>query len=173
MPPEQDHVDRFLESIHYVFPGLDLEVEGIVDRIGGLERRLKRMMDATLEEFGLDTGEHRVLSTLAQSGAPYRSTPGRLSKRMELSSGAMTNRLDRMEASGLIRRLPDPDDRRGVVVELTDHGRETYRSAVGAQANKEALIAAALNDREKARLNALLRKLMREFERREQGAGPG
>lgn len=167
---EQDHVDRFLESIHLVFPELDLDVEGIVDRIGGLERRLKRMMDSTLEEFGLDTGEHRVLSRLAQAGPPHRSTPGRLAKGMELSSGAMTNRLDRMEDAGLIRRLPDPDDRRSVLVELTDHGRETYRSAVGVQAKKEALMAAALTDREKVQLNALLRKLMREFERREQAA---
>jgi DNA-binding MarR family transcriptional regulator len=90
---------------------------------------------------------------------------------MDLSSGAMTNRLDRLEQAGLIRRLPDPDDRRRVVVELTEHGRETYRSAVGVQAKKEALVTAALNDREKAQLNALLRLLMLEFERREQAPG--
>ena len=64
-------------------------------------------------------------------------------------------------------RLPDPDDRRSVVVELTDHGRETYRRAVGVQAEKEALVAAALNPREKSQLNGLLRKLMLEFERRQ------
>src|SRR5579884_2749585 len=116
---ERDHVDRFLESIHLVFPELDLEVEGIVDRIGGIARRLHRTMDETLAEFGLDSAEHKALSVLAQSGEPFRSTPGRLAKRMELSSGAMTNRLDGLEAAGLIRRLPDPSDRRGVVVELT------------------------------------------------------
>jgi DNA-binding PadR family transcriptional regulator len=87
---------------------------------------------------------------------------------MDLSRGAMTNRLDRLEAAGLIRRLPDPGDRRRVVVELTDHGRDTYRNAVGVQAKKEALVTAALNDREKVQLNALLRLLMLEFERREQ-----
>ena len=167
----QDHVDRFLETINLVFPGLDLEVEGIVDRIAGISRRLNRTMDETLAEFGLDSAEHKALSVLAQAGAPYRSTPGRLAERMDLSSGAMTNRLDRLEQAGLIRRLPDPDDRRRVVVELTDHGRETYRAAVGAQANKEALVTAALNDREKAQLNALLRQLMLEFERREQAPG--
>ena len=89
---------------------------------------------------------------------------------MELSSGAMTNRLDRLEQAGYVRRLPDPDDRRGVVVELTDHGRETYRSAVGVQAKKEALMAAALSPREQTQLNSLLRRLMLEFERRERGA---
>jgi DNA-binding MarR family transcriptional regulator len=79
----------------------------------------------------------------------------------------MTNRLDRMEEAGLIRRLADPGDRRKVVVELTEHGRETYRRTVGVQAQKEALFAAALSDREKVELNRLLRQLMIEFERRD------
>jgi DNA-binding MarR family transcriptional regulator len=166
---DRDHVDAFLESIHLVLPDLDLEVEGIVDRIAGLARRLQRSMDETLAEFGLDTAENKVLSILAQGGEPFRSTPGRLAARMELSSGAMTNRLDRLEQAGLVQRLPDPDDRRSVVVELTDHGRKTYRRAVGAQANKEALVTAALNEREKVQLNSLLRLMMLEFERRERG----
>jgi DNA-binding MarR family transcriptional regulator len=163
-----DHVDRFLEAIHLVLPDLDLEVEGIVERMAGISRRIKRTMNETLAEFGLDTAEYKALSVLAQAGPPYRSTPGRLSRRMELSSGAMTNRLDRLEQAGLVRRLPDPDDRRRVVVELTDHGRETYRNAVGVQAQKEALVAGALNAEEQAQLNALLRQLMLGFERREQ-----
>jgi DNA-binding MarR family transcriptional regulator len=164
---QRDHVDKFLEKIHLVLPDLDLEVEGIVDRIGGLSRRIHRSMDETLAEFGLDSSEHKALSALAQAGPPYRSTPGKLAKRMDLSSGAMTNRLDRLEQAGLIRRLPDADDRRGVVVELTEEGRRLYQQAVGVQAKKEALVTAALNEREKKQLNALLRRLMLEFERRE------
>jgi DNA-binding MarR family transcriptional regulator len=170
MPPdadEKDHIDRFLETIQHTLPELDLEVEGIVDRISGLSRRLNRSMDETLAEFGLDSAEHKALATLTQAGAPYRSTPGKLSRRMELSSGAITNRLDRLEEAGLIRRLPDPDDRRGVLVELTAKGRRTYEKAVGAAAKKEALIAAALTEKEKRQLNALLRRMMLEFERRE------
>ena len=165
---EQDHIDRFLERIAPALPDLDLEVEGIVDRISGLSKRLQRSMDETLAEFGLDTMEYKVLGALSQAGDPYRSTPGRLAKRMELSSGAMTNRLDRMEEAGLIRRLPDPGDRRGVVVELTEQGGTTYKSAVGVQAKKEALVAGALGKREKQQLNGLLRKMMVEFERAEQ-----
>jgi DNA-binding MarR family transcriptional regulator len=80
----------------------------------------------------------------------------------------MTNRIDRLETDGLVRRLPDPDDRRGVLVELTDKGRKAWEDSVSAQAEKESLIAAALSDKEKKQLNALLRRLMREFERREQ-----
>jgi DNA-binding MarR family transcriptional regulator len=86
---------------------------------------------------------------------------------MDLSSGAMTNRLDRLEEADLIRRLPDPDDRRSVVVELTDHGHGTIQKTVGAQAQKEALMAAALGPRERKQLNGLLRKVMMELERRE------
>jgi DNA-binding MarR family transcriptional regulator len=163
----RDHVDRWLERVNEALPDIDLEVEGIVDRIGGIGRRINRALDDTLGEFGLDTAEYRLLNSLAMAGAPYRSTPGRLAQRMDLSSGAMTNRLDRMEEAGLVRRLADPGDRRKVVVELTDRGHETWRSAVGVQAQKEALFAAALSDREKAQLNGLLRQLMIEFERRE------
>jgi len=166
-PDEQDHVDAFLSRIGLTYPGLDLEVEGIVDRIGGINRRIHRTLDETLAEFGLDMGDYKVLNHLSQLGPPHRSTPGRLAKRMDLSSGTMTSRLDRMEEADLIRRLPDPDDRRSVVVETTDHGRETILRAIGVQAEKEALFAAALTPGEKKQLNGLLRKLMLEFERRE------
>src|SRR3954466_9994368 len=105
---ERDHIDGFLEAIHVVLPDLDLEVEGIVDRIGGLSRRLHRTLDETLPEFGLDSGEYKALGPLARSGEPFCSTPGKLGKHMELSSGAMTNRIDRLEEAGLLRRRPDP-----------------------------------------------------------------
>jgi DNA-binding MarR family transcriptional regulator len=165
---DPDHVDRFLERLAEVLPELDPAVEGIVDRVMGLSRRFKRMMEETLSGFDLTWGEYQVLGALRQAGPPYRSTPGRLAGRTELSSGAMTNRLDRLEKAGHIRRLPDPDDRRGVLVELTPQGRKVYNDAVGVQAHKEALVAAALGDAEKEQLNGLLRKLMREFERREE-----
>jgi DNA-binding MarR family transcriptional regulator len=80
----------------------------------------------------------------------------------------MTNRLDRLEKAGHVRRLPDPGDRRGILVELTPQGRKVYSDAVGVQGHKEALVAAALGDTENEQLNALLRRLMREFERREE-----
>jgi DNA-binding MarR family transcriptional regulator len=158
-------VDRFLETIHLVLPDLDLEVEGIVDRIGGIARRINRAMDETLGELGLDNAEYKALSVLAQSGPPHRSTPGRLAKRMELSSGAMTNRLDRLEEAALIRRVPDPHDRRGVKLELTDDGERVWTESTSAQARKEARVASALTKREQTQLNSLLRKLMLEFER--------
>ena len=163
---ERDHVDRFLEEND--LPGVDLEVEGIVDRINGIRRRFHRMLDETLVEFGLAEGEWKALNQLRLAGPPHRRSPGQLSEWAELSSGAMTNRIDRLEHGGLVRRLPDPDDRRGVIVELTDAGHKAWEDSVAAQAAKESLVAAALTKDEKRQLNALLRRLMLEFERREQ-----
>jgi DNA-binding MarR family transcriptional regulator len=168
----RDHVDRFLESIRDVLPMLDPEVEGLVDRIGGLSRRFSRFLDETLAEFKLDHAEWKLLGLLARRGEAYSSSPGKLARMMELSSGAMTNRLDRLEEAGLLRRRPDPNDRRGIQVELTEQGRRVYEDSVGVQARKEALVAAALSDEEKKQLNALLRRLMVEFERMEGGLPP-
>jgi DNA-binding MarR family transcriptional regulator len=161
---ERDHVDRWLEQ--HDLP-VDLEVEGIVDRINGLRRRFHRMLDETLAEFGLSDGEWKALGHLQLAGPPYRRPVGQLAKGADLSSGAMTNRLDRLEEAGFVRRVPDPDDRRGVLVELTDAGRKAWKDSVSAQAAKESLVAAALDAGEKRQLNALLRRLMLEFERRE------
>jgi DNA-binding MarR family transcriptional regulator len=161
---EQDHVDRFLETLRERLPGLDLDVEGIVDRIHGLNRRFRKMMEATLADHGLTYEEWGVLNVLYQAGSPFRAAPGKIAKRLELTSGAMTARLDKLEEAGLVRRQPDPEDRRGLRVQLTEPGKKAYKLAVGAQAEKEAFVAAALSQEEKDELNALLRRLMRQFE---------
>jgi DNA-binding MarR family transcriptional regulator len=168
--PERDHVDAWLDQIEKdaELPDIDLEVEGIVDRIGGISRRLHKLLDDTVAEHGLTSGEWHVLGKLRRSGS---SSPGKLAAQFELSSGAITNRLDRLEQAGLLRRVPDPADRRAVRVELTDDGRRRYLDAVHAQAAKEALVADALTPREQQQLNALLRKLMLRFEREETKQG--
>jgi DNA-binding MarR family transcriptional regulator len=164
---DEDHIDRFLAE--HDLPGVDLEVEGIVDRINGLRRRFHTMTDETLSEQGLSEGEWKVISTLRLMKPPYRRSAGQLARRSDLSTGAMTNRLDKLEERGFIRRMPDPDDRRGVLVELTKAGERAWERALGAQAEKESLIAGALTKDEQRRLNELLRRLMREFEQRERG----
>lgn len=165
---ETDHVDAFLEQFKGEFPAeVDLEVEGIVDRINGINRRLQRALDETLAEYGLDHGAYKVLGSLRWAGPPYRRSAGDLAKRSDLSSGAMTNRLDQLENAGLVRRLRDPDDRRGVLVEPTEKGNKLWEKTIGVQARKEQLIAAALNERERQQLNALLRRVMLGFEERE------
>lgn len=160
MSDRRDHVDRFLEQLKPL-EGVDYEVEGIVERVSAINRRIKRGMEATLAEFDLAYQDFHVLGTLRNSGP---RTPGKLAKSEELSTGAMTSRLDKLEGEGLIRRVPAPDDRRSVVVELTDAGREKYEQAVSVQGRKEAFFASALTKAEQQRLNTLLRKLLLALE---------
>jgi DNA-binding MarR family transcriptional regulator len=162
---EEDHVDRFLKRLAVLPPEveIDLEVEALVERIGGINRRLKRGMDRTLAEHNLSHENWSVLGQLrlAPNG---RSTPGALAADLELSSGAMTSRLDRLEQSGLVRRIADPNDRRSVIVELTEEGRQTWDSAASVSGRREAFFASALTRAEQRQLNSLLRKLMLAFE---------
>jgi DNA-binding MarR family transcriptional regulator len=169
---EQDHVDKWLTTSWLQdIPNLDLEVEGIVDRMNGLSRRFKRTLNETIDEHGLTFEEWDVLGALRRAGPPFRRSAGELAKISDLSSGAMTNRLDRLEKAGLVKRLPDPNDRRGVLIELTKTGQKKWLDTTGAGAAREALIASALSEREKKELNALLRRLMLEFEKGEDKPG--
>lgn len=161
---QPDPVDASLEVWARELPDLDLETEGIVERIYKLERHIDSTMRETLEEFDLSYGEYKLVMHLRYGGPPYRGKPGKLAKWLGLSTGAMTNRLDNMERRGLIRRLDDPDDRRGVIVELTDEGKRLWDQAVGAQAEKESIVASALDEKERRQLNALLRRLMNAYE---------
>ena len=164
MVENPDAVDAKLAAWESDLPGVDLEVEGIVDRIALLHKRIRTMLADTLAEFGLNVGEWAVLGSLLRAGAPYQRSPGALAKSFDLTSGAMTNRLDRLEAEELIRRLPDPDDRRGVIVELTPKGRDVWQRAVGAQAAKESFVASSLDASEQKQLNALLRRMVQTSE---------
>ena len=168
-PTPEDHIDRFLKRLA-VLPReveIDMDVEAIVDRIGGINRRVKRGMERTLAEHGLSHPDWQVLTSL-RLAADHRSSPGELSGDLELSSGAMTSRLDRLEEAGLVRRLPAPGDRRGVIVELTEQGRDagTRRQACRAAARRSS--PQRLTKPEQKQLNDLLRKLMLAFEARDE-----
>jgi DNA-binding MarR family transcriptional regulator len=170
---EEDHIDRFLRRLEVQLPpdnGIDLDVEGLVDRINGISRRIKRGMEATLADFDLTLADWHMLSAL-RLAPDHRSSPGVLAADMEVSSGAMTSRLDRLESAGLIRRLADSEDRRAVVVEMTPDGRTAWDTAAGVQGRREAFFASALTKPEQKQLNNLLRKLMLAFEERETSSG--
>ena len=95
---ERDHVDKWLETSWLQdIPNLDLEVEGIVDRMNGLSRRFKRTLKETIAEQGMSYEEWEVLGALRRAGPPFRRSAGELAQISDLSSGAMTNRLDRLE----------------------------------------------------------------------------
>ncbi|HEX2142640.1 MAG TPA: MarR family transcriptional regulator [Candidatus Limnocylindria bacterium] len=170
--PTQDVVDRMLKIWKTELPDLDLDIEGIVERIQKLNKHLDRALNETLANFQLDRGEWWLLGALRRSGPPYRRSPGHLAQEMGLSSGAMTKRLDRLETAGLVRRLPDPNDRRSLQVELTEAGWQMWQDSVSVQAQKEQMVASALSREEKEQLNTLLRRLMLEFER-QQAASQG
>jgi DNA-binding MarR family transcriptional regulator len=164
-PDDGDSIDGYFEQWAGELPALDMTVEGIVERVLALNRYIRRTMDETLTEVGLNFGEWSVLGSLRRTGPPYRRAAGDLAKRSGITSGAMTNRLDRLEALGLVRRVADPHDRRTVLVELTAAGHAAWEQSVGAQAAKETLVAgAAMNEDEREQLNDLLRRMTRAFE---------
>lgn len=161
-----DRVDRLLAKLGAAGADIDLEVEGIVDRVSGINKRVRHALKETLAEYGVTPEDWGVLTTL-YLGEDHCSSPGDLAADLELSSGAMTSRIDRLEQMGYVRRLPDPKDRRGVLVELTGQGREAWERAISVQGRKESFFASALSKSEQVQLNKLLRKLSLAFEANE------
>jgi DNA-binding MarR family transcriptional regulator len=158
--PARDEIDEQLDIWVREIPDLDRLTEGIIERIGILNYNIGLGMDETLEQYELDRRAFALLGKLRRIGSPYRASAGKLAADLRLSSGAMTNRLDRLEAAGLIRRLPDPNDRRGTIVEPTELGNTMWDKTVGAAARRETGYTAGLSNTEKEQLHDLLRKLM-------------
>jgi DNA-binding MarR family transcriptional regulator len=160
----EDHVDSLLQRLDAAGAQLDLEVEGIVDRVSHINKRVHAALKETLSAYGITPEDWSVMTSLRLHGSDASTTPGALARDFDLSSGAMTSRLDRLEQLGFLRRLPDPDDRRAVRVELTDEGRAAWDAAIEVQGRKEAFFASALTKSEQRTLNELLRKLTLAFE---------
>jgi len=169
---EHDRLDESLRVWEREIPDLNSLTEGIVERIQILAKSFDRSLEETLTQYGLDHRSYHLFGRLRSYGPPYRRSPGQLAADMRLSSGAMTNRLDRMEAAGLIRRLPDPSDRRGTLIEPTEAGNATWDRTTGTQARREAMIASVLEPAEREELHRLLRRLMRAFPDKEHPAEP-
>ncbi|MBV9099077.1 MAG: MarR family transcriptional regulator, partial [Frankiaceae bacterium] len=159
-----DSVDFCIGDITSRYAEIHPEVEGAISRLSAINKHVNREFEETLAGHGLNQGEYRLLLRLATRAADNRMSAGELSRALMLSSGAMTNRLDRLETAGLVRRVPDPRDRRGVMIELTDEGRSQVDAAVIEQAAKEIDVLSALSEREMASLNALLRKVLSSLE---------
>ena len=114
---------------------------------------------AVFAEHGLDGWEFDVLSALRRAGRPYQLSPGQLVTETLVTSGTMTNRVDRLEQRGLVRRSPDPGDRRGVKVRLTRSGRETVDAALSDLLDHERELLGELTPQERADLAGMLRRL--------------
>jgi DNA-binding MarR family transcriptional regulator len=140
-------------------PELDPMVESIVERIHKITKHLHHLESETAAEAGLTPGELKVLLWLRGHGPPYTMSPSRLAEHCGCSSGAMTNRLDNLEKAGLVNRIPDPSDRRGLLVELSSKGGEVLIRLLEVQLRKEKALLSSLTDDEKSSLEPLLRTL--------------
>lgn len=124
------------------------------------ERVMREHMNPLFAEAGLQSGEFDVLATLRRSGEPYMLSPTRLYEATMISSGGMTDRLDRLERARLIERRPDPRDRRGKLIALTEAGRRVIDETIGRHVANEERLLAALTQAEQETLDALLKKLI-------------
>lgn len=128
-------------------PDLDTAAMEVFGRVFRLARAMGDRMEKAYERFGISRGEFDALATLRRSGEPYTLSPRQLSATLMLTTGGMTGRLDKLERAGLLRRSPDPHDRRGLQVTLTERGLELIDEAVGAglDAQTEALSSSTRN----------------------------
>lgn len=155
----EDAIDRLIEQWRRERPDLDPRPMAVIGRLLRAARIADRAIEQRLAQHSLQPGWFDVLSALRRAGAPHKLTPGQLTRALMLSTGGMTKRLDRMESAGLVRRSPDPNDRRGLLVELTNKGRRLVDAAVEAHLENEERLLGSLSRSERVQLEQLLRKL--------------
>jgi DNA-binding MarR family transcriptional regulator len=160
----RDEVDRLVEAWQRERSDLDLRPMEVLSRVTRLGHHLDRARRQAFTEHGIETWEFDVLAALRRAGTPYELSPGRLLKETLVTSGTMTNRVDRLATRGFVERLPDPYDRRGVLVRLTPSGRSTVDGALEGLLRREEALLAGLDATDQKQLAALLRSLVVPFE---------
>jgi len=164
MEHEPDHVARIMAQWAVERPDVDVAPQGIIGRLHRLAARLTEELIAVYAEFGLGEGEFDVLATLRRSGAPYELTPSEIGAQSMVTSGAVTKRVDRLEAQGLVTRRVGEYDARGRVVALTEHGKDLIDRAFTAHMANEHRLVASLSQLERSRLAYLLESWGRALE---------
>ena len=159
-----DHVDHILAQWRRERPDLDVGPMGLLGRLNRLTTHLGREVEAVLLKHGLSSSAFDVLATLRRSGSPYRLSPGDLLAMTMVSSGTMTNRIDQLEKAGLVERIRNPNDRRSVLISLTERGFAIVEEAAGAHVENQHRLVAGLSEEERATLNRLLKRFLRDFE---------
>jgi DNA-binding MarR family transcriptional regulator len=159
-----DDVDRIVSAWRRERPDLDITPLEVLSRVSRLARRLDLARGSAFAEHDLDSWEFDVLAALRRAGHPYELSPGQLVTQTLVTSGTMTNRVDRLAARGLVERHPEPRDRRGVIVRLTASGRDAVDAALAGLLEHERALLADLGDRDRDLLTDLLRRLLRPFE---------
>jgi DNA-binding MarR family transcriptional regulator len=156
-------IDLFIESSLSLFPGVDPETEAAVDRIHMLSKHIKRSTEGVVAQLGLKAGEYYALLKL-RVAPDQQMSAGDLAELLDLSTGAMTNRLDGLEEQGLITRERATADRRSVLVTMTPKGQEVLVNAVEAGGKQEHALFSTLSETQHHQLNGLLRTLVLSFQ---------
>jgi DNA-binding MarR family transcriptional regulator len=157
---QSDEVDELVAQWHTQRPDLDVSPMHVLSRVTRLARHLDIARRSAFASHGLETWEFDVLAALRRVGPPFQLTPGALLRATLVTSGTMTNRVDRLAEAGLVRREPDPRDRRGVLVTLTDAGQARVDAALADFLHSERTLLSGLDDRQRELLSAMLRTLL-------------
>ncbi len=168
----EDEVDRILAEWHAARPDLDLAPLAVFSRLSRIAKHLDRVRAHAFERSGLTSWEFDVLAVLRRGGEPYQQSPKVLVQQTMVSSGTMTNRIDRMTQRGLVRRLTDPNDGRGVLVEMMPLGQTLVDAAMTRLSDAEERLLGTMPRSERDRLANLLRRLALSVDRFEPITGP-
>ena len=158
--PARDEVDDLVDAWGRERPDLDTAPMEVLSRISRLAHHLDRRRAGAFGANGLESWEFDVLAALRRSGPPYRLTPGQLVRDTGVTSGTMTNRVDRLAARRLVGREEHPNDGRGVLVRLTDQGRETVDATLADLLAAERAMLDGLAEEDRAQLVRMLRGLL-------------
>jgi DNA-binding MarR family transcriptional regulator len=159
-----DHVDQILAQWRRERPDLNVAALGLFGRLFRAVQLTNAPLTQDLARHGLQPGWFDLLAALRRAGAPYALTPTQLLRTLMLSSGGMTKRLDRLADAGLIERRPDPNDRRGTLVRLTNHGKATIDTLLPVHLANEQRLLAPLSPAQQRTLDQLLRSLLAGLE---------
>jgi DNA-binding MarR family transcriptional regulator len=162
----RDEVDELVQRWRAERPDLDVEPLQVLSRLSRLARHLDRARTAAFARHGLAAWGFDVLSALRRQGSPYQLTPGALLRATLVTSGTMTNRIDRLADAGLVARRPDPQDKRGVLVTLTARGLAAVDAALADLLEGERELLAGLDAERQRELAGLLRTLLAPFDAR-------
>ncbi len=161
---QKDWTDALLGDFAALEPRQDMEPYEVTARLSRIALHVARVQEESFGKYGLNRGEVGVLAALRFAGPKQQSSPTRLFKGLMLSSAGITSRVDRLEKRGYVKRSRHPDDRRGVLVELTESGRHVLEMAVGADSSRERELVSGLSAAERKSLAALLKKLLSSLE---------
>lgn len=155
-----DAVDEIVEAWAVEMPGLDTTAKHVTGRIVRLGALFQQAFGESSAMVGLENADFGILAALRRSGPDHAVTPTELARRRMMTSGGMTAAIDRLDRRGLVERVPNPADRRGSLVRLTDAGRDAIDQAVVLQQDVEHRLVEPLDDDEVAQLTGLLRRLL-------------